>query len=908
MSYQVPSTSKAEVLLGETTTTMYRIKPSKVLILNHVIVTMFIKGHVGSDFKMKLNVYKDANGNNLLLSSTAVNNLQIDRTGDYYVELRFDFPKANNRMAVDVDHLLEFEIYDGYTYDTSNYVALIIDTQSAQNYLGSDVLHTGDATRYGHKMSMFLGEVLEQTDEKFFLVKMDGAKLLNAITTRETHASFVYGFVYIYHATIQTNLWIDLISSDAFSLSDDTTSQNFTRVFEVPTYDPLDEEAFIHTYYYNPQTGDFYFCTYPNFTPDNNYAAILKYSLFFTNYVGRYADPYMEEFPLVTYWEPRLEEGLSFDFSQQNNFNGLLSITASTIELKNHDKYFNDFFSANDTFNNRQVKVWRCVGGTDISQGQATLEFVGSVRAASLTDSSCSFEIQDILSTLDKTYEDGLPITFGEIGYASALIKAEDQLKVVPRMFGRRGPYETELYDTGESLGGAVNYKIPVLNGDKMTEMVNVSRSDTFATNTNRTWCIGFGPAGVTDESFDCTLHTHLVLSSFNASILTIDTTANGGLGVGNYFAPGDTIKNGTQYGIVYATSDTEIYVWPYNASFSAANAIVREKVGAVVILNGSDKYYALGGRDYNTVISIYGDVCITFTNNFEATLGMPTLDPDSMQVFGRLYNDSADGSVSAILEEILGYTDNLIPAGDFAPAQQPGAYGSWDGQSYPDPICSFTLPFVGQSSMPTFREVIEVLLKTGMGMLYFTSQGLVGYKSFMDSIWINSSGEDTSQWIDNQSGVDPDVDGIDATKTAELSVQFDLYDLFTGVDFTFSHNPNLYSATEQSFGTNDVNLGVVRRFYKTNKKYAVEIVADRNASHFNNYIYKYVKLVCGRRASYSLKAFTTWGIYLGDDLLVSRAKIVGSSNSSYMRVVSLGKGSNEQKLTLLDLKRFPGL
>jgi hypothetical protein len=903
MSYQIPKKSKAEFLLGETTSSMYLVKPTKVVKAKNAVVTMFIKGHVGSDFKMRINIYKDQNGSNVLLSSTAVNNLDIERTGDYYCEIRFDFGSANNRMAVGVNHLFEFEIYDGYTYDSSNYVALILDRQEAMGYVGSDVIHLESASTLGHRASFFFGEIEVQNNEKFFMMRLAGAKLMNGIVDG---AGYDSDSKWLYSGTIQTNLYIDELIG-GFSLTDYPTETSLNRVFDPIVVNVLDFSESLNDYYYNPESGEIQF--YLDGALSSTFYAILNYYLFFTNYRGRYADPYMSELSLVTYWEPRLSNDLKFDFSQQNIFNGILSVSSSSIDIKNQDKYMNDFFSPNDSFSNREVICWSCEGETS----NPTLEFVGTIRGVSINNDSCSFQVEDILSTLDNTYKDGLETYFSELaGYGTNEISVEDKNRVIPRMFGRCGPYDIELFDTGQAYAAGANYKIPILNGNKMTKFCCVSYNNASkTTSTNRTWSLGFGAGNATGESFDCTLHTHLVLSSFEASVLTLDVGV--GRVVSEFFKVGDTFKNGSEYGFIYSVSATDIYVWPYNAAYSAANNVDRVKVPAVIIKDGDNTYYPKGTRDYVCFVAPDGDMCITFTNNFEANhSGMPTLDPDTFEVFGRMWNDDLTDLASDLLEFIISES-GLTPSDDFIPAQNPSTPDAYVGRSYPDPMLSFTLPFAGDSELPTFREVIEKILKTTLGFIYFDNSGQVRFKSFLDSSYYDTDGVLTDSFIDNQSGKDPRLTGLSIRNSSNFSVNYDLYDLFSGVNFSFNHQPQKllgvagsFDYTEQVFGTLEVSLNIVKDFYKTNRKYEVESLADVDALYFYNYIEKYVNLINGRRASFNMQALDAKGVYIGDDLLVSRLKIVGSENESFMKIVSISKGVYTQALTLLDLKRFP--
>lgn len=902
MSYQIPSKAKFQFLLAEGKFPMYTLAPTGVSKLTNVVVSMYIKGHMASDFKMRVNFYKDRKGNTLLAQSTPVNIQSIQRNGDYYCELRFDFPV--NSPAIGTKHLLEFEIYDGYVYDANNFVSLHIDYQEALAYLGSDTLHLENVGKLGHKISVFMDLVEDQNDEKYYMVKMQGSKLLNMLgQVQELDPGINY-----YEFTIQKGLWLDPLDTQKCVIYDNGTEHNISRSLDYIAPNPLDYSENINKFFYEPETG--FFQLYTNYQLgvdtgiNTGVVGILKYYLFFTECRGRYAAPYMTDFPSVVYWQPRLLPGLEFGFDQGNTLNGLLSITTSNIALKNEDRYMNQFFSPNDSFGNRQVTIWRCKG----SVMNSTLEAVATIRAANLSDETCSIDLEDILSALDKSYEDELALAFENLGYTTNAIHVDDRQKIVPRLFGRRGPYGTYQMDTGQDLGGGYNNRIPALDGSKMTRFVNVSRNDTFATNVNRTWSLGFGPSSVTDKVFDCTLHTQLILGAFQASILTIDTSTfgNDGRGANNFFAPGDSIRNGGQYGIVYEVTATNLYIWPYNPAFSNANSVERKKIPSVVIKKGDDIYYPVSFRDYNVSLGSGGDVRIVFVNNFEANLpGLGTLDPDACEIYGRMYNDSDPGTLTTVLETIVNRTGIIEASATFAPDQQPFAPNAYNDQSYPDPFVSFTLPFVNDERFPTFREIIERLLKTGFGFLYFDDSGYARYKSWLDGIHEDG---DSIEYIDNQSGISPIAGEISEKNSSNYGVRFDLYDMYAGVRFNFTHNPDAGNLDYGVYGINGVGMKGVQKFYNTNKVYEVESLMDVRASYSTHNQEEYVKLVCGRRAIHSFTAFTSDRVYLGDDLLVSRARIVGESNSAFMRVISLSKGVNEQKLELVDLKRFPGL
>ena len=82
MAYQIPSKTKALFLLQETEVDFYKLTPNAEGKFTHATVTMFIKGLIVQDFKMRMKVYEDASRNNVLFESSPVANSDIERAGD----------------------------------------------------------------------------------------------------------------------------------------------------------------------------------------------------------------------------------------------------------------------------------------------------------------------------------------------------------------------------------------------------------------------------------------------------------------------------------------------------------------------------------------------------------------------------------------------------------------------------------------------------------------------------------------------------------------------------------------------------------------------------------------------------------------------------------------------------------
>ena len=137
MSYQIPNLVKILQLRDLSKVGLYRFTPTDDVKLKNIIVTMYIRGLLASDFQMKINVYLDSLGRRKLFESDVVSNFDIDRSGDFYCEQRFDFPAASNLLALGHEFYVEFELLGTYAFDEANYLGLIIDHDSPLAILAS---------------------------------------------------------------------------------------------------------------------------------------------------------------------------------------------------------------------------------------------------------------------------------------------------------------------------------------------------------------------------------------------------------------------------------------------------------------------------------------------------------------------------------------------------------------------------------------------------------------------------------------------------------------------------------------------------------------------------------------------------------------------------------------------------
>jgi hypothetical protein len=727
------------------------------------------------------------------------------------------------------------------------------------------------------------------SSDKFYMVRLQGGKLFTQHNTTHVASTFdaVLGATFqVYEAYIQKHL-----SIKSFYLNNDHNSADvvFTQVDEWSAIKVGGIAPYYQTFSYDPETGYIKFSSplISTVTIQADEAIILEYYLFFTSHTGRRAPLDMAAGAEV-YWQARLPKDFTIGFNQSNALNGQLSISTSSIELKNHDLYFNDFFGDHDSFNNREVKAWRCIDDTTNCQ----FDFSGVIRGAYIDDQVCTFDLDDILSVLDQVYHGPFPTYnfYSDVADASDyILRGDDAARPIYKLIGKIAPYDVLYYNTQQLL------QVRLLNPDtnKMIPGTCVSYDGaTKSTATNRKWSCGFGPSIATTKTFTCDLVQERIIDDYHDTRMRLTVNAE------EFFAVGDTFKLGTQYGIVIGVVGTSVYTWPHSGLL-AAGVMSRVKVPAVVVVDGNgSKYYVKGLKDYTCAIGPKGDLQITFINNFEAGYaGMGTLDPDVHTVFVRYWNDEADAMASDVVLgalEAVGISCNA----DFFPPENTA--------TWPNPNLAFTVPFIGESTYPSARDVIEKALRSALAFIYLDSDGTFRFKSFLDGI------NTTVAEIFNQSGINPD-DGLKQSNSSNFSVVLDLYDQYIGTRFSFSHAPqsvNWHQYYPDYTVGGDATSTAPSRLYKTNKYYETETVIDQHNNQGLSdatFLETYNGLMTGRRAEYSLKVFSRhFKMYIGDDVMVTRTKILGGENSQYMRAIAINKASNESELKLLDLKRFP--
>lgn len=707
-------------------------------------------------------------------------------------------------------------------------------------------------------------EIQKSDTHKFSLVRIEGAKLcIGDLVTLISASSYQ-----IY----KTSLPIGTIIKDLTRWVSDESGTILTRIYRMPVDSDHDDAD---KYYYDFETGEIWFqVAAANF--DLSKPLLINFYIFITSGVTRFLPMDVSSGDDVE-WQPRLTGEPTFDFSQENNISGLLTISSSGISLSNNDLYFDDFFGTDYSFANRPVKVWSCVNGDE----NYRLEFVGSIRSASLSPSQCDFEIEDNLTTLDKTcYGNASNVyknyqTFVVADPTNYIIREEDQLTPVTYLFGKLGTYSYQLMATG------LDAKIKVPVPEKMISAVCISYNPVPSTSVNRRWSCGVGPA----VAITLTYAGSSVINRIIGSYIDLRISPNmGGVDCRDVFAIGDTVRVGSYYERIVDVGPTSIYTFPDNPSITNAMAITRIQVPVVIISQNGVNYYLKAIRDYTCTVWTQGDLQITFVNNFEASYGMAPLNPDEDTIYVRFWNDSASSQASSIVQDLIDFAGVPTETSDFAPDQV-------IGYEWPDPYLSFNVPSPQETNYPTFRELLEMCLSSAMAFVYFDDNGNIRYKSFLDPI-------KPSDITVNESGSDP-LNELSEKTSNDFNATFDFYDSFSGI--------KVEGLTRNSYqnGKELYTYLAVKKLNNTNKQFTHSSCIDTDTYIDIGDFYSALNLMmCSRRVTYSVSAFSPhFGIFLGDDLYVNRTKL-----AEMMRIIGIQKSEKQINFKLLDLKQFPEL
>lgn len=462
---------------------------------------------------------------------------------------------------------------------------------------------------------------------------------------------------------------------------------------------------------------------YSGEVPGENCVVIVYHYLFFTNDFFRYIsqDPISISFSQLREWQPRLIGNPSFSQTVENIIQGNLSISSSTIQLKNHDNFLKDYLGMNDSFYNKPIEVWLMLDGAS----NIKKIFEGVMTEISTDSDSATFQVKDILSKLQQ------PAVFGTPSeYQYYKDSAVSGFTVTPNKSGGAIPLILGKF-TNYSLLNAALSALPLarkLDPESLLEAQCTLYSSTLSGTTNRAWgmCLSLNPivtAGGTVKS--------IFIDNSNAQYTKLTFSFPGSVFDDLFIGDQVRLTNMVTYSyleILYVDYVGKILYLEKNATPTSAWFYEGYASNVSVYLQKNGVNYRLKlEKDFNIGNTAIDDtngtgvksfVYLVLFNNLETTLGISPIDPTNDRILFRCRFEN------------VGHGETIKRALDSAGIKTNGA--SFAQADLDLPVnCNFSIPYFDETETRPYYGYIEDILKSTLGYLRLNSSFEVEYKLF---------------------------------------------------------------------------------------------------------------------------------------------------------------------------------
>lgn len=598
-------------------------------------------------------------------------------------------------------------------------------------------------------------------------------------------------------------------------------------------------------------------------TVDADNIIIVNYYIFYTGEIVRTINENPENSSTVLRdWEPRLITSPQMSFNIENTTEGILSITASSLQVINVDGEFQQYLSFNDSFYKCPVKIWLCLDSTDNIQKV----FDGVVTGINLGSKNVTISFKDPLTYLNDPCfmgDNENEVYYGLTSFPNLDINSDN---IAIRYFVGNATRYKLLTDT--SISGLTDSK--KLDQSSLYYAVNINYSDTISITTNREWGIGrVSGDGFLDFSF----------TPFN-----IDNSAGGYTRLDgtneqvSKFKIGDTFiinQGGTDYyarTVFVDTSNNYLYVNKIAAISTGAIINANDCPSIMVTDEQGIDYYCLYGRDYTTsVVTTSGNnkyLSITFTNNFEANhSGLTNIEPSVNFIKFRIRPDVTNGKHGAVLNSILGHSGAVTNATSFNNADSNLPVNA-----------NFSIPFFDEEDYGTYLDYAQRILRSTFGYLSLNNNFEIEYHLFNTP---NSTDEITTTEI------------LDGSYTVEIGYE----DMINGI---IAYNPHYSSSEALKDNPSSTEVSLKAKYlHNINKTIQFVHVLEK----IDTRLVTILAFRAERKANYLFDtSLTNIDNILGDDLKLNRDKLLGNISSQNVKILSLQKNTDSTKLITSDL------
>lgn len=689
----------------------------------------------------------------------------------------------------------------------------------------------------------------------------------------------------------------------------------YEMTFDVPNMPKLQVNGVDYTKVSNatPSSSQFYFNRDTKLLRVNLGSALTTqviigfYYLFFTNDIYRRAndEPVTLSGEFFDY-DPRIASDSGFSMNQKNVMFGTISINSTSLDLKNTDKYFQNYLTDNDSFYNKEIVFWHCIDSVD----NVAQVYKGTISDYSLSNDLFQLSIDSEFKAFQKTKFSSF--SFDQSFFLSSTYPNMDNInnfKAIRRMIQRLSKCESNSDPYAPALSAAARAGADTryagaswlrLTGDTY-QAINLDTGT--GTNENRVWGCYIGETNSQNYSATVTsVVAHLPPTAFGWNLY--DVTFSNSADYENIFV-GDTLTSNTvpnyPMHVLGRGPGYFLIARHIGGALSNGDILTRPEISQVQIecndiqKNGEDLFLPLvQGIDY-TIASIGGNLrTINLASNFEAafaelTAVKPAIENNYIVRYVAHTNTTTDNLNHA--KYLKGLIEELGLATNAA---------SFNTAASEATLLNFTIPFIGDEQMPTYLDVIEKVLESTGG--YIT---------------LNNSNEIEYHLMSAPSS--PGVINEDVFIKGSLTQTLDFNDVYSTIKFKNDHG-SIYNYKSRNAGAragsgiylaypflptiemNQETDNSVTYLHGITKTLELDNVLDGYYS--TNAFNRVKKLRFNRIGKYRFRTKINSESILGDSLQVSSDKLMGESTKD-LRLFSKTQKKIDSELEGYDLLGF---
>lgn len=592
------------------------------------------------------------------------------------------------------------------------------------------------------------------------------------------------------------------------------------------------------------------------------------YYLFYTGTIFRSIseDPENSLTP-IREWQPRIKTYPSIVQSIDNIFYGVFSLSDVQIELINENRNFQPFLTDDDSFSNKTVDIWLCI--TNVSNIKKI--FTGTIKTLSFNQNSVFLNCVDFFQNLKA------PALMGDSNN-EAYFNLDTYPQLDPKFKDQPIPYIVGPFSRFESYGDfettsglKVIHKIS--DGNKAK---NYNFTPSVSTTTNR-------------EYIACRQKDVIATQNFGSVLGIVEPGGNKyffvNFSVFQNITLGDNIKYNDgvdQYGlIVYVDNFTYLgnpyncVVYAPNGTFTGSTIINMKSFGmAIKDNNTGTMFHPIYERDYSiddSQITQGGNrlIKITFGNNFESTLSMPTLNPNIHEVFYRTSNASPETHAD-IIEDICETVGLTVDPTSFA-------------QAYTDLSVNalFSIPNTEEGDYDLYLKYVQDVLGSTLGFLRLNEDQEVEY--FLLKPPTSTDVRDSFLMLNEQSGCELNYQDILTTIIG--------YNPHNSSEHETIKSPSPSETRENNRAKYLHNIDNVTRF-----KHCLQTITDRIDSQLGFKSSRFVKYMF-KTATQDIDSV------IGQDIEIQNKIVLGSGQTQDVKIITIEKSPSLVSIEASDLK-----